>query len=295
MALGIEPVTDVEAAKGLWRGMRSKPWNDPQGNYVGKELELVMFRGASVYFLFDGTVPVSINATYFGQKKKNAWEPYANFLLAYTRLSHRRRGHAKELARHVLELAKTHGCRRLKSLAGTRLGARLHQSLGHQFWGVNKRMEAVVDSPLIDRTAFPEGVPASVRQHGLVAPLPWKNLGPILNGRRLRYEHEPGPRGVSLEPPGFAPLPCRVGSKQSILVDLLSRPEGATMEQLIDGLSGGTPWKEITVRSGFGWDLKHKGYGVESRFTPTDQPEEDVETFHLVIPPGYAVPPHSGR
>lgn len=93
--------------------------------------------------------------------------------------------------------------------------------------------------------------------------------------------------GTNLPAPGFAPLACREGSKQAILVDMLSRKEGATMEQLIDGLAGGKrPWQEATVRSGFGWDLKQKGYGVKSEFV------DGVEVFHLVVPAGKSIPAH---
>lgn len=88
-------------------------------------------------------------------------------------------------------------------------------------------------------------------------------------------------RGTNLQPPGHAPLPCREGSKQSILVDKLSRQNGATMDELIAALSlGNKPWTEATVRSGFGWDLKQKGYGVRSEFTPST----GTERFYLVLP-----------
>lgn len=88
------------------------------------------------------------------------------------------------------------------------------------------------------------------------------------------------PRGTNLAPPGFAPIACREGSKQALLVDLLSKPAGATMVELLAGLSGGNkPWTEATVRGGFGWDMKQKGYGVHSVFD-----EHGTERFHLVLP-----------
>lgn len=96
-------------------------------------------------------------------------------------------------------------------------------------------------------------------------------------------------RGTHLEPPGTKLVPCLKGTKQSILVDMLRRPEGATMEELLEALSGGNrPWLEVTVRSAFGWDLKNKGYGVRSEFD-----SYAVERFHLVVPPGKRIPPHS--
>ena len=83
------------------------------------------------------------------------------------------------------------------------------------------------------------------------------------------------------------PLACRVGSKQAAMLDLLSRPNGASMAELIEGLSGGAkPWQEVTVRSGFGWDMKNKGYGVESRMV------DGVERFFIIVPEGCYIPAH---
>ena len=95
-------------------------------------------------------------------------------------------------------------------------------------------------------------------------------------------------RGTNLRPPGTKVQACLAGSKQSIMVDLLRRKEGATMDELLEGLSGGRrPWQEVTVRAGFGWDMKLKGYGVRSTFD-----ENTVEHFHLVDPSGERVPKH---
>lgn len=95
-------------------------------------------------------------------------------------------------------------------------------------------------------------------------------------------------KGTNLLPPGHAPVPCREASKQAMLLDLLSREGGVTMAELIDGLCGGNkPWTEATVRSGFGWDMKLKGYGVRSEFDA-----EGVERFFIVVPEGHAIPAH---
>ncbi len=99
------------------------------------------------------------------------------------------------------------------------------------------------------------------------------------------------PRGTNLVAPGHAPIPCREGSKQAMLLDMLSRPNGATMAELIEALSGGNkPWTEATVRSGFGWDMKLKGYGVRSAFAA-----DGTERFHIVVPEGHAIPAHKPR
>ena len=95
-------------------------------------------------------------------------------------------------------------------------------------------------------------------------------------------------RGTNLLPPGHAPIACREGSKQAILLDMLARPNGATMEELLDALSGGNrPWTEATVRSGFGWDMKQKGYGVRSSFDA-----DGTERFFIVVPEGHSIPAH---
>lgn len=100
-------------------------------------------------------------------------------------------------------------------------------------------------------------------------------------------------RGTNLAAPPGAPVACREGSKQAMLLDMLSQPGGVCMAELIDALSGGNkPWTEATVRSGFGWDMKQKGYGVRSEFG-----EDGVEYFFIVLPTDeqgneFAIPPH---
>jgi hypothetical protein len=70
-------------------------------------------------------------------------------------------------------------------------------------------------------------------------------------------------RGINLAPKAEAKA-CRAGTKQATLVDLLSRPCGATMNELIDALGN---WKPITVKSGLMWDMNAvKGYGIRTEF-----------------------------
>lgn len=81
------------------------------------------------------------------------------------------------------------------------------------------------------------------------------------------------PRGQGTRSlPGDEALPLREGSKQLKLATMLAAEGGATMAQLMKGLN----WNEATVRSGFYWDLKRKGFGVL----------QDGERFHLVFPKG---------
>lgn len=94
--------------------------------------------------------------------------------------------------------------------------------------------------------------------------------------------------GINL-PPMKVAYPCREGSKQAILVDMLSRVQGATMPELLKALSGGEkPWLEISVKSGMNWDMnKIKGYGIRT----TKRAEFDC--YHLVLPKGMDKPhPH---
>lgn len=95
--------------------------------------------------------------------------------------------------------------------------------------------------------------------------------------------------GINLAPMKKA-YACRAGSKQAILVDMLSREQGATMEELLEALSGGTkPWKEVSVKSGMNWDMnKIKGYGIRTT------KRGEVDCYHLVLPEGLTAPiPHT--
>lgn len=94
--------------------------------------------------------------------------------------------------------------------------------------------------------------------------------------------------GINLAPMKTA-YPCREGSKQAILVDMLSRVQGATMAELLKALSGGDkPWLEISVKSGMNWDMnKLKGYGIRTT------KREEFDCYHLVLPKGMDKPhPH---
>lgn len=96
-------------------------------------------------------------------------------------------------------------------------------------------------------------------------------------------------RGTHLTPFGIDLIPCREGTKQAILRDTLMQKGGATMPELIDALSGGKkPWTEVTVRSGLGWDMRNKGYGVESSFD-----KDGTERFKLIVPEGQKAPAHT--
>lgn len=138
-------------------------------------------------------------------------------------------------------------------------------------------------------------------------------------------------RGINLAPKREARA-CRAGTKQAMLVDLLSRSCGASMTELLRHLH---PWKPVTVKSGLSWDMNcQKGYGIRTTFEngyqrwlacdyegqgtfhadshPDDvseadkaallaenlangyDPEELFPVYHLVLPEGLAAPvPHT--
>ncbi|WP_415393709.1 hypothetical protein [Paracoccus sp. SJTW-4] len=140
------------------------------------------------------------------------------------------------------------------------------------------------------------------------------------------------PRGMTVAPKAEARA-CRAGTKQAILVDLLSRPGGASMAELRTALA---PWQDSTIKSGLSWDMGHqKGYGIRTthengyqRWLATDyegmgtfradshpddvseadkaalladnlangyNPAELFAVYHLVLPEGMKAPvPHTG-
>lgn len=70
-------------------------------------------------------------------------------------------------------------------------------------------------------------------------------------------------RGINLAPKAEAKA-CKAGTKQAMLVDLLSRECGASMSELLRHL---TPWTVVTVKSGLSWDMNSiKGYGIRTTF-----------------------------
>lgn len=88
------------------------------------------------------------------------------------------------------------------------------------------------------------------------APQPVAQTAPAVQPKAQRRS-----RGINLAPKAEAKA-CRYGTKQAILVDLLFRSGGASMAELREALA---PWKDITIKSGLGWDMNHqKGYGIRT-------------------------------
>ncbi len=175
-------VTDPKAAR-VW--VKACAEKSP----VLAEVELHVFRGATLFVGHepDGT-PLTYNVTRLGKKKKNVWEPYANWYIAYTPVAVRRRGYARGLAEMVKDMAIAHGCVRLKALAGTRLGLLLHIGLGDELWGVTDKDEVVVDTPLVPNAAYAGRSPPNATADAGTIPWDLTRVDAALAGRLMRYD-----------------------------------------------------------------------------------------------------------
>lgn len=151
------PVVKVEE-KAIPREQRS-PW-------LGSEVSLIRFWKARCYVLEVAGQIVSFHAALFGQRPpKNAWGRYCNSLTAYTLPSCRCRGYATAVFHRLQTDADLQGIARIKSLARSTGGVRLHLRAGHDMWGVLDAGEVVVDSPARRGAAFPDGVPIDARNN----------------------------------------------------------------------------------------------------------------------------------
>ena len=184
-------ITDKLQLRAIVAELREDFRADRAGWNVLKESEMLHFRTYYPWVLFDNGRPVSINHTAFGKRKKNSWEPYANFYLAFTRPSLRRQGFAKQLALHVETDARERGCVRLKALAGTTPGLMLHVGLRHELWAVTDQREVVVDTPLVSPPpeGWSESTPPNARKwNERTTPYSFAEISELLGPGGLRYE-----------------------------------------------------------------------------------------------------------
>jgi hypothetical protein len=112
------------------------------------EVRVYVFQGARSWVMYRGNDPISLHVTKIGKRKKNVWEPVANWYAAYTLPEERRRGHAYRLYVEMEGVALRAGCRHVKSLAGSSAGLGLHNALHHRCWGTVPTGEVFVYSPL---------------------------------------------------------------------------------------------------------------------------------------------------
>jgi GNAT superfamily N-acetyltransferase len=137
--------------------------------------------------LVDGDV-VAFASAHFETQRKNRWTPYVNGVTAYTAPEHRRRGYAKALGLFLEREGRARGCVRFRSMCGSHLGAMLHMSLGHDFWGLTTGRMLAVDSPLV-HAVWPEATPISVRRTtDRLQPLSRAELLSVLGNTSLRYD-----------------------------------------------------------------------------------------------------------
>ncbi len=99
-------------------------------------------------------------------------------------------------------------------------------------------------------------------------------------------------KGVTRAPKGEIKQ-ARAGTKTAILIDLLARDGGATIQELANGISAfGKPWNERAekVKDWLRWDINSvKGYGIEVLcYNSKNEP-----VYGLVYPEGITAPlPH---
>jgi hypothetical protein len=150
---------------------RQLTWDRQDSLNVPAEREFLGYMG--IYLLYapeeifalevDGRL-VSINVTHQSKRKRaDAWGRYINFYCAYTMPGQRYKGYASRLVRWTEEQGRLTDHQRMRSLAMSYAGFRLHYSLGHHFYGLTEKGELVIDTPLAD-TPFPDGVPRRSRQ-----------------------------------------------------------------------------------------------------------------------------------
>lgn len=140
------------------------------------EVALDLYRGGTPYLrVLDGN-PISLNITRLSnRKRRDAWGRYSNFYLAYTLPEYRKQGHATALCRWIQETLASEGYDRMKSLAGSWAGFRLHLALGDIFWGKAENGCLVVDSPL-HSGSFPSTIPRLIRTYSLDGSYTRENL-----------------------------------------------------------------------------------------------------------------------
>jgi len=156
------------------------------------DLGVELFRKAAVFVVDSPDGPLSFGTIHVGKRKKNIWEPYCNWTLAYTTPSHRRQGLGLQLSRTMLEHCAFLGCARVKSKAGSYLGLRLHWSLGHQVWGFTPTGELQIDSPLPNSTVtFPAKTPIGARGvTNRVTPMSGEELREAILARDWQPDHD---------------------------------------------------------------------------------------------------------
>lgn len=178
--MDIIEITDAKEAAVYIKGVGEK-------HPALSEVNIHVFRGSTLYVAVEGGKVVHVNVSKLGKRKKNIWEPFVNWNVAYTVVSERRKGYASAVAGHVRRVAIERGCRRLKSTVATADGMYLHKSLGDEFWGVDDDL-VVVNTPLVNDERF-EGVTPPQCPTDSTVPLSFDDVMTLLGGKKLRYDN----------------------------------------------------------------------------------------------------------
>jgi len=198
-------------------------WNHPDSDdktsrrMLSESRSVVVHWGTPCRGLWvDGDL-ITVNVTSFSKRpRKNAWGRYLNFYLAYTRPLDRYKGYATHLAQTIEKMAVGQGYSRLKSLAGSYAGVRLHMAMGHHFWGIGKGGALIVDTPISDEK-FPEGVPIEARNATAKAiAAGWAPIGQL-----------------SSDPMTFTPTEPKRMDVEDIRLALLRPPFGAAIPDFV--------------------------------------------------------------
>ena len=71
---------------------------------------------------------------------------------------------------------------------------------------------------------------------------------------KARLHHRAAKKAATGRDTAKGPVKLRTGTKQALVVEMLRRPEGATVDQIMEA----TGWQRHTVRSAFAGALKKK-------------------------------------
>ena len=165
---------------------------DKNGKRVLADISVYMFRQIPVWIGYVDDLPVTINVSYCGRRKRNVWTPHVNEYIAFTRMDVRRRGHATELTTFVKEDARVNNkCVRLKSTIASTVGLRFHQKMGDDIWAMTDENILLVDTPLVDRDNFPpDSTPIEVRKWtNRTYPMTYEEIEQLLQKVKLRDDN----------------------------------------------------------------------------------------------------------
>ena len=184
----IKPIADKEHLTAMIKAL--SPGIDKRGKNVLSEINLHWFRGIPSWVMTIENEPVTLYCAYFGKRRANVWSPYMNAYTVFTRADVRRRGYATHIAHHCKRLAVVAGCRRMKDLAGTRIGYQFHTANKDQFWAWTDNNALIIDTPLVDPSEFPpDTTPIAARKWTTrTRPLSYEEAEELIKDKKFAYD-----------------------------------------------------------------------------------------------------------